>query len=99
MAPTSGEGADLLPPLKRLRPLEREEEDERLKCGLPAREEPAGKGSTTGEEEERPLTLARDLDMAKFEEISDDCCTWKPSRFSIASIPDNSQRLGGHLQL
>ena len=82
------EGADLLPPpppLKRLRPLEREEEDERLNCGLPAREEPAGEGSTAGEEEERPRPWDRDLDMARFEEINDDCCTWDTTTPSISS--------------
>ena len=37
------------------------------------------------EEEERPLPLARDLDMARLEEIKDDCCTWDKTTPSISS--------------
>ena len=67
------EEADPLPPWKLLRPPEREEEEKRLPCGLPVREEPGAEGSTSGEEEEeRALPLPRDLDTARLEEIRED---------------------------
>ena len=70
------EGADPLPPWKRLQPPKRDQEAEHLLCGLPEREEPEAEGSTSGEEEEeRPLPLSSDLDTARFDEIKEDCCT------------------------
>ena len=67
------EGADPLPPRERLRLLKREDET------------PAEAGAARGEEEERPLPLANDLDMARLEEMSEDCCTWDTTTPRISS--------------
>ena len=63
------------PPRERLRLLKREDEEERLRRCWPVREAPDEAGAARGEEEERPLPLANDLDMTRLEDMSEDCCT------------------------
>ena len=70
--PEGLEGAAPLPPLKRLRPPDREEEEERFPYGLP-RGVPDERGSTRGEEEEGPdLPLLKERETARLEEISEE---------------------------
>ena len=67
------EGADPLPPLKRLPPLDREEEAERFPDDRPARRGPEGEGSTRGEEEEaRDLARPKERETARLDEIIDE---------------------------
>ena len=67
------EGADPLPPLKRLRPPEREEDAERFSYSRPARGGPEAEGSTSGEEEEaRDFPLPNDHDTARLDEIREE---------------------------
>ena len=53
----------------------REAEEERLRRCWPWQKAPAEDEAARGEEVERPLPLSSDLDMARLEDISDDCCT------------------------
>ena len=72
---------------RRSRPPEREEEAERLPCGLPAHEEPGEEGSTSGEEEEeRALPLPKDLDTARLDEMREDRCTCATTSPRISSL-------------
>ena len=67
------EGADALPPLKCLRPLDREEEAEHFPYDRPARGGPEKEGSTSGEEEEgRDFDLPKERETARLEEIIED---------------------------
>ena len=76
MVPTSGnpegpeEGAHPLPPLKRLRPPEREEEEERFPYGLPRVKE-GRRGPESGEKEEAgaDLPLRKERESARLLEI------------------------------
>ena len=71
--PEGLEGADRLPPLKRLPPPDREEEAERFPNDRPARGGPEEEGSTSGEEEEvRDLALPKERETARLEEIIED---------------------------
>ena len=71
--PEGLEGADCLPPLKRLPPPDREEEAERFPNDRPARGGPEEEGSTSGEEEEvRDLALPKERETARLEEIIED---------------------------
>ena len=67
------EGAAPFPPLKRLRPPEREEEEERFPYGLP-REKEDRRGPVRGEEEEvgADLPLRRERESARLEEICEE---------------------------
>ena len=66
MAPTSG---NPLPPLKRLRPPEREEEEERFLYGLP-RGALEDRGPVRGEEEEgADLPLPNERETSRLEDI------------------------------
>ena len=91
MAPTSGnpkvrkKEPTPYPPRERLRLLKREDEEDRLRRCWPGREAPAEAGAARGEEEERPLPLANDLDMARLEEMSEDCYTWDTTTPRISS--------------
>ena len=64
------EGAAPFPQLKRLRPLEREEEEERFPYGLP-REKDDDRGPVRGEEEEEgaDLPLRRERESARLDDI------------------------------
>ena len=89
------EGADPLPPLKRLRPPEQDEEAEHLPYGLPAREGPEAAGSTRGEEEEeRDLPLPKDLDTARLEDIREERCTWATTSPRTSSLKRESAEPG-----
>ena len=79
------EGADPLPTRERLRLLNLEAEEERLRRCWPWRKAPEVDAAARGEEVERPLPLSSDLDMARLEDISDDCCTWDTTTSSISS--------------
>ena len=80
------EGADPLPPLKRLRPPDREEGEERFPYGLP-RGVPDEWGSTRGEEEEGlDLPLPKERETARLEEISEERWTWATTSAKMSSL-------------
>ena len=89
------EGADSLPPRKRLRPPKRDEEAECLPYGLPERGGPEAAGSTRGEEEKkRDLPLPKDLDTARLEEIREERCTWATTSPKNLLIEEGGTRSG-----
>ena len=72
------EGAPPLPPQKRLRPPEREEEEERFPYGLPRVKE-GRRGPERGEEEEAgaDLPLHKERQSARLHENWEELCTWE----------------------
>ena len=81
------EGAAPFPPLKRLRPPEREEEEERFPHGLP-REKPDDLGPVRGEEEEEgaDLPLPRERKTARLDEIWEERWTWETTSARRSSL-------------
>ena len=97
MAPTSGNPKGRkkeppFPPLKRLRPPEREEEEERFPDGLPRAKE-GRQGPVRGEEEEEgvDLPLRRERDNARLLEIWEELWTWETTsaRSSKSNRPED----------
>ena len=89
------EGDDPLPPLKRLRSPDREEDAERFLYGRPARGGPEAEGFTSGEEEEvRDFPLPNKRDTARLDDISEERWTWATTSLRISSLNRPVPELG-----